>query len=80
MSEREFLAQRRVRNSPEVTLRSGLMLHPPFSIDHTGCILYCRYFSNDIYEILPNEVTLSIILTLGQILLKRIQGFEMSMK
>lgn len=50
---------------PEVTLRSGLMLHPPFSIDHTGCILYCRYFSNDIYEILPNEVNVRYHIDFG---------------
>lgn len=36
---------------PDLTLRSGLMLHPPFTLNHEGKVLYCRYFSNCVYEI-----------------------------
>lgn len=36
---------------PELKLRSGLMLHKPFSLNSEGKALYCRYFDNVIYEI-----------------------------
>lgn len=54
-----------------LTLRSGLMLHHPFTLNHKGNVLYCRYFSNDVYEISPYDAALRCRIDFGKNSFKR---------
>lgn len=50
----------------KLNLRSGLMLHPPFTKNSEGSALYCRYFDNAVYEITQYESALKYRIDFGQ--------------
>ncbi len=50
----------------KLNLRSGLMLHPPFTMNSEGNALYCRYFDNAVYEITQDESAIKYRIDFGQ--------------
>ena len=52
--------------SVDLFLRSGLMLHNPFTLNYRNNILFCRYFSNEVYEISPTGIDLRYKIDFGK--------------